>query len=652
MRVEVRDGRLVGIAAHPDNPATAAGPCLKGLSYVERVYAPDRLLYPLARASWDAALDLIAERLVALRAAPGPRSVLYYHGSGTKGLLNGVGEAFWTLYGGATATYGDLCWPAGLEATRLTLGDNRHSAPEDIAGARLIVLWGKNPAETNVHQTAFIERALDRGGRLIVVDPRRTLSAESAELLVQPIPGTDGALALGVAHLLVARGRVDAAFVRAHVHGFEAYREMLAEYPPERAAALTGVPETVIERLAEAIGTVAPMTICAGFGMQRYTNSGQTMRALIALLALTGNIGEPGAGWVYANLQSQVFGGPRDPLAFYPRDRDNGPIRVSVSTARLGRAIAEQRDPPIRAAWIERGNPATQQPETGAVLAALRALDLVVVVDQFLTDTAREAHVVLPAKTMFEQSDVIGAYWHHHLQLKQKVIEPPGDVRPESEIYWALAERLGLERAAMERELVPPGDAAVEAYLERRLAALPGVTLERLREGPVPAPGAEEVAFADLVFPTPSGRIELESREAAARWGVDPLPRFSPPVECPDERFPLRLLTPNTKDRIHSQFGNLRSIRELAPAPHVTLAAEDARARGLADGDRARVFNDRGSVELLVKVDHSLRPGCAVTHNGWWRQEGGGINVLSCGRETDVAHGAAYHDNAVEVARA
>jgi anaerobic selenocysteine-containing dehydrogenase len=658
--VEVRDGRLVGIAAHPGNEATAAGPCLKGLSYVERVYSPDRLLHPLlrradgsfARASWDEALALIAGKLAALRADPGPRSVLYYHGSGTKGLLNGVGEAFWSLYGGATTTYGDLCWPAGLEATRLTLGDNRHSAPADIANAKLIVLWGKNPAETNIHQVAFIERALDRGGRLIVVDPRRTLSAESAEVLVQPIPGTDGALALGVAHLLAVRGWVDEAFVAAHVHGYDTYRAMLAEYPPDRVAALTKVPEAVIERLAEAIGTVKPLTLCAGFGMQRYTNSGQAMRAILALLALTGNLGRPGAGWVYANLQTQVFGGARDPLAFFPPARDDGPIRVSVSTARLGHAIGEQRDPPIRAAWIERGNPATQQPDTAAVLRALRALDLVVVVDQFLTDTAREAHVVLPAKTMFEQSDVIGAYWHHCLQLKQKVIEPPGEVKPETEIYWLLAERLGLDRAAMERELVAPGDAAVDAYLERRLAALPGVTLDSLREGPVPAPGAEDVAFADLAFPTPSGRIELESAEAAARWGVDPLPRFAPPVECLDERFPLRLLTPNTKDRIHSQFGNLRSIRELAPAPYLTLAAEDAHSRGLTDGDRARVFNERGSVELLVKVDYSLRPGCAVAHNGWWRQEGGGINALSCARETDLAHGAAFHDNAVEVARA
>jgi anaerobic selenocysteine-containing dehydrogenase len=660
MRVEVRDGRLVGIAAHPDAEATAGGPCLKGLSYIERVYSPDRLLHPLRRrrgggferVTWDGALDLIASRLAALRGDPGPRSVLFYAGSGTKGLMNSVSTAFWELYGGCTTTYGDLCWPAGLEATRLTLGDNRHSAPSDIANARLIVLWGKNPAETNIHQVAFIEKALDRGARLIVIDPRRTPSAESAELLVQVRPGTDGALALGIAHLLVARGWVDAGFLAGRVHGFEPFRAMLAEYPPVRVAEITGVAAAALERLAEAIGTVRPVTICAGFGMQRYTNSGQAMRAIIALLALTGNLGRPGAGWVYANLQSHVFSTPRDPLAFFPPAGHGGPIRVSVSTARLGADLLAQSDPPLRMAWIERGNPVTQQPQTGEVLRALRSLDYRVVVDQFLTDTAREADIVLPAKTMFEQSDVITAYWHHCLQLKQKVIEPPGEVRPESEIYWELAERLGFPPEAMERALVAPGDEAVEAYLARRLAPLPGVTLERLRLGPLPAPGSEDVAFADLVFPTPSGRIELASREAAARWGLDELPRWRPPVESPSARFPLHLLTPNTKDRIHSQFGNLPSIRDLAPRPQLALAPDDARARGLSDGDRARVFNERGSIELEVRVDHGVSAGCAVVHNGWWLQEGGGVNRLSCARETDMAHGAAFHDNAVEVERA
>jgi len=663
MRVTVEDGRLRSIEAHPGNPATPEGVCLKGLSYIERVYDPDRLLHPLQRTSsggferisWDSALDRVAVELSSARETSGPRSVFFYEGSGTKGLLNRLSKDFWRLFGGCTTTYGDLCWPAGLEATRLTLGDNRHSLPSDVANARLIIFWGKNPAETNIHQMRFVEQAVERGARVVVIDPRRTQTAESAELLVQIRPGTDCALALGIAYLLIDRDAIDRSFIDAHVHGFPGFAEMVRNYPPDRVAGITDVPPDVIRRLATMVGEVAPLTICAGFGMQRYTNSGQTMRALIALLALTGNLGRPGSGWVYANLQSHIFSPVKDPLALYPPTDDADPIRSSVSTARLGPAMLEQRDPPLKAAWVERGNPVTQNPQTGRVVEAFRSLDFRVVVDQFLTDTAREADIVLPAKTMFEQTDVINAYWHPYIQIKDKLIEPPGEVRPESEIYRSLAERLGVPPSAVEAVFPAQGDSGVEAWLEERLAPFPELSLERLRQGPVIAPGTHEVAWSDRVFPTPSGKIELHSDEAEARWGGDVLPVYFEPEEFPTaagaRTYPLHILTPNTKNRIHSQFGDLPSIRALDPKPLVQLSPPDAGIRGIEDGDRVRIFNERGSVEIEAVLDHSLRPGCVVVHNGWWLSNGGGINRLSAARETDMGHGAAFHDNAVEVER-
>jgi len=662
MRVRVENGKLQAIEALPENLATSEGVCLKGLSYIERVYSKDRLLHPMQRTtgggferiSWEAALDRIAEELTTARERFGPRSVFFYSASGTKGLMNGVANEFWKLFGGHTTTYGDLCWPAGLEATRLTFGDNRHNAPWDLANARLIIFWGKNPAETNIHQMRFVEEAVDRGARVVVIDPRRTQSAEGAELLVQIRPGTDGALALGLAHLLIAAGATDGEFLRRHVLGFEDFAEMVLAYPPERVAEITDVPEEIIRELAAMIGSVEPMTICAGFGMQRYTNSSQTMRALIALAVLTGNIGKPGAGWVYANLQSHIFDPLKDPLALYPPDDDDGVFRVSVSTARLGPEMLDQRDPSLRVAWVERGNPVTKNPETGSVLEAFRALRFRVVVDQFMTDTAREADIVLPAKTMFEQTDVINAYWHPYIQIKAKLIEPPGEVRPESEIYWDLAHRLGLPEEQISEHLAAPSDEGVEAWLARRLQRFPDLTLERLRNGPMLPPDYQEIAWSDLRFPTPSGLIELRSEEARQRWGADPLPRFRQPDERPSggagANHPLQLLTPNTKNRIHSQFGNLPSIRKLDPETFVEMSPADAAARGIADRDRVRVFNDRGSVELEVHFDHSLRPGCIAISNGWWLCEGGGVNLLSAGRETDMGHGAAFHDNAVEAA--
>jgi anaerobic selenocysteine-containing dehydrogenase len=655
LRVTVEDGRVKAIDAHPGNRATPGGPCLKGLSYLDRTEDPSRILRPLRRqgdgsfrpVSWEEALDLMAERFARIRADHGARSVLYYAGSGTKGLLNAAGMRFWRLFGGCTATYGDLCWPAGLEATRLTLGDNRHNAPWDLANARLVVLWGKNAAETNVHQMAFLEEALERGARCIVVDPRRTATGERAHLLVQPRPGTDGALALGLAHILVRDGRVDRPFLDAHVLGFEAFARSLDAWTPARTAQVTGVPEGVLEAFAGDLGALRPMTLCPGFGMQRYTNSGQAMRALLALAVITGNIGKPGAGWMYANLQSDVFSAVKDPLDFYPPETPDPLVRVSVSTARLGRDMLAQDGPPLKAAWVERGNPLCQNPETSVVRQAFRALEFRVVVDERLTDTAREADLVLPAKSLFEQTDVIGAYWHPYLQIRQKVVEPPGEVKPETEIYWHLARRLGLDPTG----LPEPGDGAVEAFLEARLAPL-GLSLDGLREGPVMAPGTQEVAFSDLAFPTPSGRIELLSEEAARRWGADPLPSFQEPEEAPDARYPLSFLTPNHKNGIHSQFLAVGPIRALDPGPRLHLAPQDALDRGLATGDRARVFNDRGELVLPVRVDQSLRAGCAVAFNGYGQEHGGSVNLLSMGRETDMGHGAAFHDNRVQVEKA
>jgi anaerobic selenocysteine-containing dehydrogenase len=657
LRVTVADGRVIALEPHPGNLATASGPCLKGLSYLEP--DPARLLRPMRRqpdggfrpVGWDEALDFMAERLQDLRRRFGPRSVLYYTGSGSKGLLNGVGMAFWRLFGGCTTSYGDLCWPAGLEATRLTLGDNRHNAPWDLANARMIVMWGKNPAATNPHQMRFLDQALERGARCVVIDPRRTETAERAELLVQPRPGTDGALALGLAHLIIRMGLTDADFIRDHVQGFDAFARSVAPWTPECTAAVTGVAEPHLLALATALGTVKPLTLCAGFGMQRYSNAGQTMRALLALPAITGNIGKPGAGWVYANLQTDLFGSLKDPLACYPPLAQDPLVRVSVSAARLGRDMAAQDGPPLRAAWVERGNPLSQNPDTARVRAAFRALAFRVVVDSRLTDTAREADLVLPAKSLFEQTDVIGAYWHPYVQIRQKVVEPPPEVKPETEIYWHLARRLGLATDT----LPAPGDAAVERYLEARLRPFPELTLDRLRQGPVLAPGAQEVAFADGVFPTPSGRIELLSEQAVRHWGVDALPGFKPPRESvvPDAPGPLlHLLTPSSKNGIHSQFLQHPAICALDPGPGLAMGLEDAEARGIRAGDRVRVFNGRGELFLTVRLELGLRQGCVVAQNGYGAEQGGSVNLLSADRETDMGHGAALHDNLVQVERA
>ena len=664
MTVHIENGKMRSIEGHPDNKATSGAVCLKGLSYMERQYSKDRILTPLLRksdssefkpVSWDNAIGIIAEKLQHYKENFGSQSVFFYSASGTKGLMNNISGEFWEMYGGCTRTYGDLCWPAGLEATRLTLGDNKHSAAWDIANAKLIILWGKNPAETNIHQMVFIEKALENGGKLIVIDPRRTQSSERADLLIQPRPGTDGALALAVANLLIQRNYIDKSFIKKHVSGFSEFLESVQLYTPEKTADITDVPVDYIVRLAHYIGTTKPVTICSGFGMQRYTNSGQAMRAIIALLCITGNIGKPGAGWIYANLQSQIFDKIKDPVAFYPPENPNGKMRVSISTSKIGADMLKQVEPPLKMIWVERANPVTSNPETNTTLKAFRALDFRVVVDQFMTDTALEADIILPAKTMFEQSDVIGAYWHSYIQLKQKILDPPGEVKPESEIYRMLAEKLGFSTEEIDNIFPGPGDDGVDRYLENHLNSHRGLSLEKLQKGPVSAPGQQEVAWCDFNFPTPSGKIELLSVEANDRWGVNKLPDYRESYESvksdsPEaKKYPLYFMTPNTKNRIHSQFNNLEMIRRVSPKPLVTMSPKDAQDRSIESGDRVKIYNDRGILNFEAFVDFSIKDGCVSVTNGWWIAEGGTVNFLSAGRETDMGYGAAFHDNLVEV---
>ena len=277
------------------------------------------------------------------------------------------------------------------------------------------------------------------------------------------------------------------------------------------------------------------------------------------------------------------------------------------------------------------------------------------VVEQFLTDTAREADLVLPAKTMFEQSDVIGAYWHPYLQLKQKIIEPPGEVKPESEVYHLLAQRLGFSDAQLSETTPRPTDEDIEHFLSTKLQQFDGCSLEQLRRGAVLPPDHQEVAFSDCVFPTPSGKIELLSTEAEDRWGIEQLPAFSEPMESvrsgsPDtSKYTLHLITPNTKNRIHSQFNNLEMIGQFGDTPFVALNPDDAAKRAIADGGMVRVFNDRGHFLLKARLDNGIKAGCIYVTNGWWIDSGGSVNFCSLGRETDMGHGAAFHDVIVEI---
>jgi anaerobic selenocysteine-containing dehydrogenase len=601
------------------------------------------------RISWDIALEIIAQRLLQVKTEHGPHGVLFYAASGMSGMLNGVSSAFWRLFGGATTTYGNLCWPAGLEATRLTLGENKHNVPWDLENARLIVLWGKNPAESNIQEMMHINRSIENGGRLVVIDPRRTPSCERADFLVQIKPGTDGALALGVARELIHRGWVDLDFVKNYVVGYEQFCERVETYTPEVVAAICGLPADAVTRLAELMGTVKPMTLIPGFGMQRFSNGGQTVRCLLALSVLTGNIGKPGACWHYANLQSYVFDAVKEPQSYYPGN-EAPCFRRKISMARLGEDMLAMNDPELKFIWVERGNPLTQNPDTNKVKEAFRKAEFRVVIEQFMTDTALEADLILPAKNMFEQSDIIGSYWNPYVQFKQKVVEPAGEVKPETEIYYLLAHRLGFSSSNIENFLPEPTDEAIENYLKREIDRFPELSLDKLKHGPQLANSHEPIAFADRKFPTPSGKIELWSDEANRLWDVDCLPDYVPLEN--QGNYPLYLMSPNSKYRIHSQFGNLQIIKQFELETLLSVHPKDAAERSIANGDWVTLFNSQGQTNVKVSFDFGLRKGCVVLTNGHWGSNGATPNFLSKGKETDMGYGTAFHDTRVEMSKA
>jgi anaerobic selenocysteine-containing dehydrogenase len=656
-RVQVENDRIVRILPYSGNLATPEGPCIKGLSYIERTNSSERIIHPLIRSSsgnfeetgMTEALDIISSKLISIRDNWGSQSILWYRGSGMSGLTNEIGYSFWKAFGGTTLTYGNLCWPAGLEAVRLTMGSVKHNVPWDLRNAGTIIIWGKNPAETNIQEISFIADAKEKGCRIIVIDPVRTKTADKADMLFCPRPGTDGALALSLAGILIDKDLINHEFIEKNVKGFDEFKQSL-HISPKEAEAVTGIPSVNIIELADIIATNDPVTILPGYGLQRHQNGGQTIRSILALSVLTGNIGKPGSGFNFANLQSYIYDDMKEPLSYFPDPLKDLPFRRTVSMAKLGSDMLNSSNPELKAIWIERGNPILQAPDTNNIKKAFSSLNFKVVVDQFMTDTASLADIILPAKDIFEQSDVIGSYWSPYIQFKPKIIRSPGEVMPESEIYYNLAKRLHLN---VSKEIIPePGNDNIELWLERRISTYSNVGIKTLKESPVLAPGLQQIAWEDLKFDTPSGKIELFSSEANKKWGISPLPEYAA-IKHPQQenKYPLILISPNTGSRIHSQFGNLKIIKETNQEPCVIISPDDAKRRCLTEGQKIRAFNQNGELLSRVSISNRVQTGLAVFPNGIWFKEGGGVNQLISGVETDIGYGAAFHDNRIEIER-
>lgn len=683
--VEEREGtpRAVRIEGDATMPVTRGFLCVKVNRYLERVYHPERLLYPMRRVGrkgegrferigWEEALETVADRLRRIIAESGPEAILPYSYAGVMGLLQeaSMDRRFFHRLG-ASRLERTICSTAAESALQLTYGGRLGPDPEEIPAARLILLWGIDPAATNVHMLPLLDEARRRGATVVGLDPYRHDTARRADLWLQPRPGSDGALALALMHILARDGRLDRAYLERNTVGWEELEPRLERYTPAWAAPITGLEAAEIEELGRLYGSEPRSLLRAGYGLQRHGNGGQTIRNLSLLPALTGAWRYPGCGFLLSN--SSAF--PVDRRALQRPDLlgERRPRRINM--IRLGDALLGDPEAlgappgtppeevaPIRALFVYNSNPAAVAPDQEKVLRGLAREDLFLVVSELvMTETARYADILLPATSQLEQLDVHTSYWHLYVQLNEPAIPPLGEAVPNTELFRRLAAHMGFEEACF-RE--------TDEEMIRQALTPAGIPLERLRAEhsvrlDLPRPW---LPYADCRgadgrgrLPTPSGLIEIAS-ERAERAGIGRLPDWTPEAESPEgdpalaRRYPLQLVSPAAKHFLNSSFANVESLRRNEVRPTVFVHPRDAEARGIRDGQLVALWNDRGRVLLWARVDgRATRPGVLVSPSLWWLRDSPGgrnVNALTSQRPADLGGGATFHGTLVEAAPA
>ncbi|MGI6286232.1 molybdopterin oxidoreductase family protein [Neomoorella humiferrea] len=640
--IEVNDGRVTKVSGDPEHPYTRGYTCAKMRHYPELIHSPERVLTPLKRSgpkgsglftpiSWAEALETIARRWQEIIATYGAEAILPYSYAGVMGLLQrNAGHAFFHRLG-ASELQRTICSPAAEAGWQQVLGYTWGSDPETVVNADLVIIWGMNPASTSIHFLSLVQQARQKGARLIVIDAYRTRTAAVADEVILVRPGSDAALALGVMHVLVAAGLVDSGYISTHVSGYEELRaKVLPDYPPEKVAALTGVPPATIINLARAYGRARAPFIRIGYGLSRHRQGGMAVRLIASLPALVGAYGKPGGG----ALQSSGTGSAIKLDVLTRPDLRQRPVRA-INMVRLGRALTEALEPPVMSLYVYHGNPATVAPDQNRVLAGLRREDLFTVVhERFLTDTALYADIILPATFFIEQEDLYRSYGHYYLQRSPAILPPPGQAKSNWQTFCLLAQALGFSEDIFrhsEREMVELliQEIPLEQGDRKALAAGRAVKLK-------PSQG----------FATLSGKIELMAAGAK-------LPGYEPPGDHELNRlYPFHLLTAPAHFALNSNFGQLSSLREREGGPQILVNPDDCRKKGLVDGTLAEVYNQRGSCLLKVRASSDVPPGVAVAPGVWWcRHSPGGRNINSVIGDdlTDLGGGSTFYDHRVDI---
>jgi anaerobic selenocysteine-containing dehydrogenase len=652
----VEGGRAIKVQGNPAHRHTDGVLCTKVSRYAERTHHAERVLTPLRRTGpkgsgrfepigWDSALDEIVARLKAI-AARDPQAVLPYSYAGTMGLVQSEGMAarfFHRL--GASLLDRTICASAGGEGFTQTLGGKVGMKVEHFAEAKLILIWGSNSIGSNLHFWKLAQQAKRDGARLVCIDPRRTETADKCHEHIALKPGTDAALALALMHELIVHGWLDHDYIARHTLGWEGLRERALQWPPERAAAVCGVPVQQIVDLARAYGTTRPAAIRLNYGMQRVRGGGNAARAVACLPALVGAWRHRAGGVLLSS--SGMF--PLRREALYRPDLLAGRSPRTINMSTIGDDLLRESSPSfgpkVEAVIVYNSNPVAVAPESGKVVRGFAREDLfTVVLEHFLTDTADHADIVLPATTQLEHWDIHSSYGHTDVLLNRPAIAPLGQARSNADIFRALAARMGFDEPCF----------ADDDLTLCRTAFGDRVDFQQLLDTGWATLVVPEAPFAEGGFHTPSGKCELHSARLAAQ-GLDPLPDHLPNAEPggshPD--YPLAMISPPARNFLNSSFVNVQSLRDIEGRPLLEIHAEDAAVRGIENGQMVRVFNQRGEYRCVAEVSARARPGVVNGLGIWWRKLGPfgtNVNEVTSQRLTDLGRGPTFYDCHVQVA--
>jgi anaerobic selenocysteine-containing dehydrogenase len=644
LAVTVQQGKVVTIDGSRRNPVTDGYICAKVRKFGDRVYGPDRLLYPAVRSgpkgsgqftrvTWHEAIELVASRFEQAKATAGAESILPYSYGGSNGLLtqDNIDAQLWRRFGTSRLARTLCAAPTGA-ANQALYGKMPSVTYQDYPEAKLIILWGVNPSASGIHIIPYVREAQKRGARLIVIDPRTTTLARTADVHVAIKTGTDVVVALAIHRYLFASGHTDEAFLREHTTGAETLRERAEPWTFEKAADVSGVDAATIETVATLYAESSPALIRCGWGLERNRNGGNAAMSVLALPAVGGKFGVRGGGYSMSNSASWNI--ERTWI-----DAPEPDTRI-VNMNHLGRALTEYDDPPVNVLFVYNCNPAATVPDQKRVIKGLEREDLFTVVfEQVMTDTALYADLLLPNTTFLEGYDFAKGYGPISLDLGRPVIDAVGEARPNADVFGELCARLGLLK-----EDEPSGELDL---MIKVLHDLPDRISEPLRDGTMPAPpdGPAPVQFVDVFPNTPDRKAHLfpAALDPSTPLG---LYRYQPDPET--ERHPLTLISPASERTISSTLGEL-------PRPDVTLLMHpvDAAARGLEADDAVRIFNDLGEVHCTLTVAPSIRPGTVSLPKGIWRRSTRNNltgTALVPDTLTDLGAGACFNDARVQVA--